>query len=845
MSVTSPSQTPTAALINSTEDAAALSFNISFSVNLGSLLSYPSRLLTRMRRLDDLFNMNPHMDNAGTATTADAGSGGLMRRLRAERPPPPGGFALMPGPWAFFASGYAVALFAMDDVSNSHVVLSLQVTNALWGWLQTIDAWAAHKEMEDVCWSTFVAVCGALAMGSLTRGLEGIGAANTSPFNLFGYAFLLHLYSSPITHTLKLEELPSRPDMHVAITIIMPLLQLFVIHFIGIKQSWSNKRLIPTTICSVLTVIHFHSVIWFSSSSYPLLNYMPCLFESLLILVTFLAFVLNALTQLLLEGTVTRPLFGHAATLMPRWDEDFSIVLLRLGTASLEATSVAGLGNEVSGVPVSSADAGADTKLHSDYVELDRAGVTVSHATGKQRRDRDGFANEIRGVRVGSRQGDLWFDHAWTRELVRFGEGIKKVVVGFWRLTWGYMRGQPLYRREETAQHEADMISPRSGEHIDEMSEERQDVYDRFLMGEIVSDDEDDFDPHSSMPGVEDDDSSVDSDEAGGKEPGWEDNSETAVLYADLSTTASSSATAPLLLAHMTNTSASPLTRRRYKRLIAGQQQQPEGSWTAFRTPRTPASPVLTTVLVLTREMASAAASTSALPIASGSGAQHHQQQQHQLLLQQQQEQQQLGQAGASIKTSQPPLVAQGDWTKNLVHLAKTAELKKHALSLQLATAHALSAHATLDQKLQAIQDIKEQKNNHFLAKADIMEAQISNERHEALTDSFPCNDANRCAELRNRIQQITDGEFASAKRDVDALRGELGQPPMQSLQATLEEKSAQYLAERRMNSEVGHKRAADELMLTDGAPAPGKRPRGRPKGSKNRKGATASTSGS
>ena len=50
-----------------------------------------------------------------------------------------------------------------------------------------------------------------------------------------------------------------------------------------------------------------------------------------------------------------------------------------------------------------------------------------------------------------------------------------------------------------------------------------------------------------------------------------------------------------------------------------------------------------------------------------------------------------------------------------------------------------------------------------------------------------------RCAELRARIQQITDGEYANAKRDVDALRAELGQPPLPSLQATLEEKSQQY----------------------------------------------------
>ena len=120
-------------------------------------------------------------------------------------------------------------------------------------------------------------------------------------------------------------------------------------------------------------------------------------------------------------------------------------------------------------------------------------------------------------------------------------------------------------------------------------------------------------------------------------------------------------------------------------------------------------------------------------------------------------------QQGASGQQSTSPLVAQGDWTKNLVHLAKTAELKyassllsfhfnpdgifasffafllpavafgfalllvwtayasrsssrrKHALTLQLHTAQILAAHATLETKNKALQDIKEQKNRYEL----------------------------------------------------------------------------------------------------------------------------------
>jgi hypothetical protein len=77
-----------------------------------------------------------------------------------------------------------------------------------------------------------------------------------------------------------------------------------------------------------------------------------------------------------------------------------------------------------------------------------------------------------------------------------------------------------------------------------------------------------------------------------------------------------------------------------------------------------------------------------------------------------------------------------------------------------------------------------------------MMEAQLNNEYVPTPRDQYSVpSDLRliRCSELRARIQQITDGEYASAKRDVDGLRAELGQPPLPSLQATLEEKSQQY----------------------------------------------------
>lgn len=80
------------------------------------------------------------------------------------------------------------------------------------------------------------------------------------------------------------------------------------------------------------------------------------------------------------------------------------------------------------------------------------------------------------------------------------------------------------------------------------------------------------------------------------------------------------------------------------------------------------------------------------------------------------------------------------------------------------------------------------------------------------------------CEETRTKITSLTDNEYAVAKADVDRLRQELGQPPLPSLQTTLEEKTAQYLTERRLNGNgndsqagtpgatAGHKRGSASL---------------------------------
>lgn len=227
---------------------------------------------------------------------------------------------------------------------------------------------------------------------------------------------------------------------------------------------------------------------------------------------------------------------------------------------------------------------------------------------------------------------------------------------------------------------------------------------------------------------------------------------------------------------------------------------------------------------------------------------------------QQQPQQPQPQQQAAQGSGSSAPLVATGDWTKDLVHLAKTAELKKHALTLQLHTAHILSAHASLEQKGKVIQDLREQKNKLESERTRLLNClrEINEDRDKV--DLMESSVEKECQDTRAKIAQLTDGDYAIAKADVDKLRQELGQPPLPSLQSTLDEKTNQYLNERRLNGNEAQTQShsvtqphtpsqaraepSSSASTSNKRSAPAghnshdgqsKRPRGRPKGSKNR----------
>ncbi|KAF8517501.1 hypothetical protein BU17DRAFT_49653 [Hysterangium stoloniferum] len=457
----------------------------------------------------------------------------------------------------------APAIYLLWRSLLTFTVILLQVSDLFPSapWIAAIADWGSGKEMKEVCWGTFMAVCVALSIEALMKGLEGRNSTS-SPFNLFGYAFLLHIYSSPFTHQVKPgNQGHTRPDQHVLVTIIIPLLQLTIIQSVSIRQKWAHQRLIPTMICGIITLVHFHYVLFFSSKPYPIVNYLPSLLESLLLVIITLTVSLHVLTQLLLEGHVNGPILGHSRAFAIRWDEDFAVALLRLGTACLDATSAAGLGNEVVGL--------GSTSSPDGEVELDRARIVdIRNGSG------GGFFNEIKRVKaVTATDGDSWIDMVWVREWGRFFAGLWSFVKGSWRFIfralWKRLRG---ITSSESHPEMASYNERRGTQSIqvDELSEET--VYQSFLRGETISDDDDDYveddesqweRSHSRSPTPSPFDNDMDSD--------WERH-EAANLYADFTTSthsrAPSPSLAPVLLAHVANAGSSPLTRRQFSRLL-------------------------------------------------------------------------------------------------------------------------------------------------------------------------------------------------------------------------------------------------------------------------------------
>jgi len=360
---------------------------------------------------------------------------------------------------------------------------------------------------------------------------------------------------------------------------------------------------------SIPTAIRRHHAYLAVDASYPLLNYVPNLFETLLLSTIFLTVSINAIAQLLVQGRVEQLFSGlgiisnglpselHSMVYclsvdfdflddddahngffanLP-YEEDFIIVLLRVGVASLEATGLRGWTNEVAPIqrpgvrprrlrvprgqrsglglvtgdtygcvqmgrfsvaqieygstslarptpPVSSGMI-ADVHSYDDIVSARRRPRRPTPGTPRVRR---GFNNDIRNIDLGMRDGSP-FSGLWTRNIVALWQFL--VVLS------GVLRGLVLVlldKARRRARHPVREMDRKTsfdvGEELDgdeagESTKEEQkrkrtetEMYHRFLRGEEISDDDED---EAATPLSDDDETSEDSEEEdvhGGRE---------------------------------------------------------------------------------------------------------------------------------------------------------------------------------------------------------------------------------------------------------------------------------------------------------------------------------------
>lgn len=241
------------------------------------------------------------------------------------------------------------------------------------------------------------------------------------------------------------------------------------------------------------------------------------------------------------------------------------MALLRLGTSCLDATKVAGLGNETATV------SSIEGVVHLGPLGVMSLSLPKKPAGTKLRRKRpvNPFTREIKHVKAVSVDADVWINHAWVRELYRFALSLWRFAKGTWRI----LRPRNLTKKNEPenihdlGEHEADPPS-RKGE-INEL-------YRQFLDGEVITDGESEFETEQmgSSPDsdAESDDESTcdDLDHPRHSEEELEDDKdldETVGLYSEHGTQRETTPLAPVLLAHLTSPD-SPLTRRRYASLI-------------------------------------------------------------------------------------------------------------------------------------------------------------------------------------------------------------------------------------------------------------------------------------
>lgn len=347
-----------------------------------------------------------------------------------------------------------------------------------------------------------------------------------------------------------------------------------------------RKLLYPTGVCGILGLSHFVYV--FSTSqlrfpSFTFFTHILALFTSTIVVCTI---TVRALTLLFTIGHIPSPVWSsllpHTGA-APSTEDDFGVALLKLGVACVAATQYSGLRNEL-----------ASVQEAQPFVHLSAEG---SEAAGEMRGE--GFGYRIDDIRARQLK-DPHKDDPLMHHLQLFAKACAGLARGvFWQIVLSTKTGRTAYRQiwrlyqgrwwygprswrfwqraawrapprrvpsepemlrlwHKQAAAEADMALE-----IQVESDDDDYTYDQVLRGEVVlEDDEDEW---------------ASEDDAASTAALSDGEDDTATLYRDLVRSPEpEDDIQPILLAHLTTSTSSPLTRRRYAAMLSSPPVTPQ-----------------------------------------------------------------------------------------------------------------------------------------------------------------------------------------------------------------------------------------------------------------------------
>lgn len=277
---------------------------------------------------------------------------------------------------------YALFLAMCRDTTSP----SAQTWLAYVRWMAPSSALSHTTEDAPLFWSVFLSACVSQCVTVTARSLQHITShEDPSSFNLMSFGFFLYIHSY---------EQSFRPNAHVYLIFISRIVELLGLQLLQCFARPPISRLAFTSLLGISMSIHYVYTTW-NTYEYPTIHATSRILEVLTVSIILLSVFLHALTMLIVDGRIQLRHRLFARTQLPRSTDDFSLAVLKLGTACLQATRHVGFSLEFQAV---------DAPLHT-YVELYNDGsVNLEHSIGDFEKMEsvglNGLDNEVKDIHV-------------------------------------------------------------------------------------------------------------------------------------------------------------------------------------------------------------------------------------------------------------------------------------------------------------------------------------------------------------------------------------------------------------------------------------------------------------